>query len=369
MSVNKNLAPFERAEILRGFGYNINKNSGEITGIKNVAYEDKNPSLCINLDNGLVKDFGNERMDGDIISLLMAQMNMELPNIVERIELIIGRSIEKGVVNSMFIEKKQKEIEFYTPEIKEHLVKCKSMLDEETLENISSIRWYDGVFNLSTLKKYNCGYYNHNDYDFSRSDKSYLRKPLLMIPYPSGIMLYNRDNNNKKFVRHIKGSYASGSFFGIRKDMEKSNILIISKSPRECMSISEYLDFRYNVIGIPSNETIKNLSDFQIKQIESLRMPGVLLKIKLIIDFDKKSYEQSYKTVTALKNASIGKNWTIELCSISHSSKGEYKDFTDLFQEHIEDAFESLVLRASNKLSEKGRKVFAEAITNPIKVV
>jgi len=366
MSLNQKLLPFERAAVLRAFGYNIKGSSGEIYNIRNKAYRDRKPSLCINLDNGLCNDFGDANFSGDIIKLLINQMGLSFKDIAIRIEEIIGRNLSEAPVFEDTSRNVKKE-PFYNEFTMRHTKKMNEKLREASDSVVDYTFWYDGIVSKNTLLRYGCGLYSYQDYDLGRSGKSFLINTFLSIPYRTGVMLYRR--SSEKIVRHIKGSSATESFFGHSKKMKKDNLLIIAKSPREAMSLAEYLNFNYNVFGMNSNEHIKEISQIQQDQIESVKHEDYALNIKLLIDCDdESSFIKAMETATVIKNKR--KDIIVHLCSIHHASDGESKDFSDLFQNSLPpDVSDKIQISSNKKLNQKNFDIFKKAIQEPIKII
>jgi len=372
--LNKKLLPFERAQILRSFGFNINKDHGQIDNIRNPAYKDTRPSLNISLDRGVFRDFGDGGASGDIFDLLQMQTNESLSFILERVEKIIGRSLKDAKEFDIPQETKPPAEDFWTKEkVKLHKSDV-GLFKNKGITWVNYLRYYDHIWREETLNTFGCGLYRYKDFEFGMGEKSYLNETFLSIPYSTGVMLYRRDHS--KVVRHVKGSWAGESMFGYKEELFKSNdsgLLFVAKSPRESMSIVEFMDFNQKVLGFIQGEEVKSLTKRQAQAIRQSEKEGELL-IKLLLDCDsKKAYKVALKTAKAIKESEGKSRYVVDICSIYSASDGKHKDFTDLCQasshglnnDKVVEKIEST--SPIHKIQSEELDIFYKAVMEPIK--
>lgn len=378
-SANNKLYPYERANILRAFGFNIKKDSGQVYNIRNKSYKDKKPSLCINLDNGMVKDHGDSSFDGDIFNLLMELTGDGFHDIYKKCESIINRKLgDAKVVEYEIKDPKPAPEDFWSKDYKEEQKKSIQLLKNKGIEYANYVRFYDHIWRRETLERYGCGLYRYNDFRFGESEKSFLNDTFLSIPYKTGIMLYRR--NGDKMVRHVYGSWASHSLFGYKKDLfeelKDHGLLFLAKSPRECMSISELLNFNYKVLGIVQGEEIKSLTQGQKESLLRALPSSGNCVLKLLTDSDNKSsYGVSVQTAEVIKKELKIPKLEVHVCSIYASSDKKHKDFTDLCQASYFDKEKTELIKIiesqepQRKLKQKELDMFYQAIMEPLKII
>jgi len=351
--INDKLTSFERRNILNSIGFDIRKTSGQINNIKNIDYDDSNGDLCINLDTGMVRDFGDSNYNGDIVHLVSKILKKDFYMTVKHMEKITKKKLLDGNKQAEILygepsgeskpekikEKKKEEesIEFWNNNNKNRLKKCISVLEKRgIIDPLKYIMDYDGI-DKETLLEYNCGIYGFKDYEFGLTNYSYNNDVYFSIPYHTGCMLYRRSEDGKD-VRNIKGSKPKHSFFGIKKDMKKSLILFIMKSPRECMSFNMMMKgLNINIIGLTSGEEVTEITDNQKEQIISLIKKNKST-IYTITDCDNPdAYEKSLVFGKVL-NESID-SIIVKTVNIHRYFEGKRKDFTDIIQHSMKKGF------------------------------
>ena len=335
MSLNESLNPQERRYIFQSLGVVFPKsNSMQFHDLKNPAYKDTNGSLSINLRNGLCRDFGDESFSGDIVSFTQKFMSCNFAEAKEYIEKKLAREISNAERRYVPDKKEDAKPNFWNRSRKKEIKKCISRLKKgDTPKDVFDSIKRDGI-SFDTLMKYKCGYYSYHDMSFGESFKNHEYVfDFLAFPYATGVQLYKRENG-KKVCRNIKGSNASGSMFGFSKNMEKSKVIFIMKSPREVMNFSQF-NKTYPILGVLAGETIKEISEVSISQIESLIIKG---DTDIMVCFDcnnTESYSNSLDFCNLL-NSHFGDYCLIKLVNIYKHSKGLYKDYTDMVIESME---------------------------------
>lgn len=351
MLINEKLSAGERASVLRKVGFEINRNSGQVTGLKNIAYDDQNPDLSINLDTGFVRDFGDSEYNGDIINLISKVINKDFNKTVDFISEIIGRDLREmdGLEKADLLyntgegaraqKPKKTRVKFWNKKKWNAMVKCHNVLKEKGIpESMKFIQEYDGI-SLDKLIEMNCGIYGFKDFEFGLSGKSYSNVPFFVFPYKTGAMLYRRNEDGRKFfdkdlppgkeVRNVKGSHTNESFFNIEKEERERSCLFVMKSPRECLSFSKYNpDFK--TISIVTGEEIGSISDYQKEQVDSF-LNKKKSAIYLFFDCDNPdAYDKSLKSAKEFSKAFSYS--LVYLVNIYKYTEGKCKDFTDLIQ-------------------------------------
>lgn len=340
MSINDKIYPHERAQILRSLGFKIRKNKGQINSIKNINYDDKNGDLCINLDTGQVNDFGNTDYSGDFIHLVSLTINKDFKETVKYIESKTRRrlfpdgkeNVEMLYGGDVIPEKRQVKKDtgpFWNANNWPKMKKCQEVLEKRGIpKGMEYIMEYDGI-SLDKLKEMNCGLYGFDDFEFGMSDKSWNKDLYFIFPYATGAMLYRRDDNGKQ-VRNITGSNSGDSFFNVKKKEKKHNVVFLMKSPREVMSFSMYCT-DWKIIGLIAGEGLRELSDKQKEQLDSIIIDGESIVNVMLDCNDPDSYENSLIVCRILNDYLEGRA-IVNLINLHRSFKGKIKDFTDIVQ-------------------------------------
>jgi hypothetical protein len=347
MLANEKLSAYERALVLRTLGLNIYANKGQISNIKNTGYSDKTKSLCINLDTGQVKDFGNrgDIYTGDVFTLVGAILDKDFKETVKYFEDVLrkdlkedGMTIAENLYGSPKNQKTAKDYKyeeslnftFWSPRYVQKLQFCQEKLKNIGInKNSNYIENYDMITD-KTLIHFGCGYYGWGDFEFGLGKNDSRNKKLRFVfPYETGAMLYRRDGDSKD-VCHVKGSKSQYSFFNGRCKFNK-DILFICKSPRETMLVWQLLGFMSNVIGVSTGENVKMLFPKQEKTLKNYLMNTNKPEIYVMFDCDNNDAKQTSENFCKLIHEAIGKIAPIRMVDL-FSNTG-YKDITDLVRD------------------------------------
>lgn len=366
---NNNLHPHERAIALNSAGFDLKKTRGQINNIKNIAYDDENPDLCINLNTGMVRDFGNPDYNGDIINLIGKVLGKNFKETISFIESAIGRNLSQspdGIDDAKTLygdpvkkELTEKPAKFWNKQNWAKMEKCMQVLEKRGIpKGMEYIQDYDGI-SLETLKKCKCGIYGFDDFEFGLSKYDYNKDLYYVFPYATGAMLYRRTEEGKD-VKHIKHSKSKLSFYNIWKEDKRSNVVFLMKSPRECMNFMHYnTDFK--VIGLVTGEEIGSLNVKQQNQLRSI-LSDSKSDIYCIFDCDNPdAYEKSLKSCQEISKT-IGDLALVRLVNIHRNTKGKYKDFTDLVQKSMKKKSWNPEDKNFTKLEEKISSMFIKSL-------
>lgn len=355
--INDKLTSLERAELLRSAGFNINKDRGQINGIKNICYEDTQPDLCISLDTGKVNDFGDPYYSGDVVFLLKEALNCDFEGVKSYIKQETGREFGeeigvsgKGNARSLYgdpresrgrnegtdnkEEKGNRPKTFWKKRKWKRMKKCQDELEENGIPGGHKyIKKYDGI-SLDKLIEMGCGFYSYKDFEFGLSNYNYNENDYFIFPYKTGAMLYRR-NEDGKDVKHIKASKSKHSLFNVKKDDGENEIVFIMKSPREAMNFGMYAT-DYKVVGLNSGENVygDEITDLQSEQVNQIVQNGGEVYVCLDCD-DPDSYEFALLFCQKI-NELLNYKATVKLMNIHKKSGGEYKDITDVVQQAMD---------------------------------
>lgn len=363
--VNLKLSPEDRAFLLRSVGFNVNKNSGQVNGIKNICYKDTNPNLSINLNTGLVKDFGNSDYNGDIITLISKAIGKDFKETVK----FMGHKLKKDLFSAgadgmstaeelYQMPEEEVNLDFWNKDNWNRMLKCQEVIHKRGIpKGMEYIINYDGI-TLETLIKNKCGIYGYGDFSFGLTNTKYNSDLWFIMPFKTGALLYRRDENGKQ-LRNIKGSKPSESFFNINKDDDKYSIIYLMKSPREAMNLSQYC---LKAIGLISGENVRNITDHQLEQLNSI-MDEKDCIINCVFDCDTPSaYDNAIIACKTVEEALDGKA-VVSLVNIHKASNGKFKDFTDIVQYSIKKTKWNPKDSEFPKLEDKAFSMFAQSIT------
>lgn len=339
MNINNKLTPGERANLLRSLGFKIRRNRGQINNIKNINYDDKNPDLCINLDTGQIRDFGNEKYSGDIVNLISLTIDRDFTETVKYMEKTLNRTLFGndglhqakalyGDSDNRVDESPKEPVKFWNSNNWKRMQKCRKVLADRGIpKGMEYIQDYDGI-SLETLLEMRCGLYGFGDFEFGMSGKDYNKDLFYIFPYASGAMLYRRENG-KKVVRNIKGCAADDSFFNVDKDEKKHDVVFVMKSPRECMNFRQYAT-DWKVIGIIAGETLRSLTVRQRNQLDSVVKPGGIVNI--VVDCNNTEALENMLIIGKVFSEYLKDRAMVYGVNIYKYSDKKFKDFTDLVQ-------------------------------------
>lgn len=355
--INDELTSLERAELLRSVGFNINKERGQVNGIKNICYEDTQGDLCIDLDTGKVNDFGDPYYSGDVVFLLKEVLGCDFEGVKSYIGQQTGRDFSQGEANKFSgknnarnlygktkksdrknegnnskSKKRSRPESFWTTKKWKRMMECQENLEDGIPDGHEYITDYDGI-TLEQLMETGCGFYKFKDYEFGLSGFDYNELEYFVFPYKTGAMLYRRSEDGKD-VKHVKNSKSKNSFFNVRKDDEKSNIIFVMKSPREAMNFGMYTT-DWKVIGINSGENIQELNGYQEEQIKQIASPGGLIYVCMDCD-NPDAYEFALMFSQSI-NKALEDRVGVRLINIHKHSNGDHKDITDIVQQAMKE--------------------------------
>lgn len=303
---------------LRSLGLSFDENQANEKGEIQVSAPyrtDRNPSLSINLNDGVWYDHGIGE-GGDIYKLVMKTNGISFS---EAKEFVDGKGTAKK-----FQTRKPKYYEdlnngpFWTEGRKQTLVAAQERLNNATDSKVlQDLRNYDGI-TKETLQHSDCGLI---DWNFGDGEKE-----ALLSPYPTGAQVYARDENRKQ-IRMFTGSKPAESFSGAGQIQGKKDLLI-TKSPRERKLAFQELRDSFDVIGINSGETDK-LSD---EQTAFLKAKAHYYK-RVFVCFDRDTVpaeEIAFGFARKVCDAIANYNRDIRLINIEALGGSNCKDLTDL---------------------------------------
>jgi hypothetical protein len=303
--------------ILRQLGIAVDESNANEKGeiIVSALYRnDRNPSLSININEGVWFDHGTSE-GGNIYDLVMKTLDVDF---TEAKAFVDGKGTKKSFQPKQAKYDVNLQGSFWTEDRKKALTSSQSHLDDATDSKIlDDLKSYDGI-SRETLNHFNCGLIN---WDFAG-----IPRESILIPYPSGAQIYSRDDSGK-LIRMFSGSKPAESFFGAGK-LEGNKELLICKSPREAMLAFQELGTIFDVLGICSGETDK-LSEQQI----------ALLKDKahnwkrVFVCFDRNTVqaeEIAFGFARKVCDAVGSFKRDVRLLNIGKLTNNECKDLTDL---------------------------------------
>jgi hypothetical protein len=375
--INKRLSPSERASLLRYCGFSVRKDSGTVR-VKNICYRDNNADLVINLETGLCNDFGNSYYSGDIIGLAQKALACSFQELIGFIKENVASDIDERDLTFYNYEPKNTEPikEFWRKSKRKKIGRFQKGFTYEYYEKNKFIWEYDGI-SFDTLKRYGCGIWYNKFNSFSRSVNGEQNATALkygykyFFPYKSGIQVYSR-KDDEKVVRSVYGSQTKGSFFGYEKDREKTDMLHIAKSPRECLNLSQIIPEKEYVVGNVGSENFGNdIGSGRLLQFDKmLDYKSDIIFINLYFDCNDREKNIDIN----IKNATMIKNWlasqrnmkaVVSIIDFYKYSNGFYKDFTDLVRPSMRRKYWT---EDSFRLSTKENEIYNKAILNPIQI-
>jgi len=273
--LSKELSSHNIETILNSLG--IDKKGTGWKTIKSPLRDEKNASFGINLDTGAFKDHGTDD-SGDIVTLAERMLDKDNSDAIKWIR-------EQANLNGALYEpakrqpKQKKEPEtFWTEERKkQHLKAQKRLKNEPEHDLVKTAKQYDQL-EIRTLKYFGAAIV---DYWYAPDKKEC---EWLALPYDTGIQLYRR-KDGEKVMYAIKGSSPGESFFGSRKIEGDKKRLIIAKSPRETMLLTQLFNDSADVIGLATGEQ-GNISTKQIESLTSQISESEYSNIVTILDCD-----------------------------------------------------------------------------------
>ncbi len=278
---------------------------------------DRNPSLSINLNDGLWYDHGIDE-GGDIYKLVMKTNGMTFP---EAKDFVDGKGASKKLQMNAPIYFGDLNSPYWTEGRKATLANAKERLEQADGNKIlKDLKSYDGI-NKETLQHFECGLV---EWEFIHDQPV----EALLIPYPTGAQLYTRGEKGK-MIQMFTGSKPKEAFFGAGK-LQRNKELIICKSPREAMLAHQELGDSFDVLGINSGETDK-LSE---QQVALLKAKAHYYK-RVFICFDRDTIPAEEIAFGFARNVcdAIGSfKRDVRLTNIGKLTGNQCKDLTDLLK-------------------------------------
>jgi hypothetical protein len=293
--------------------------------IKSPLREDKNASFGINLDTGAFKDHATDD-SGDIVTLAERMLNKDNTQAIQWIKEqtdLTGALYGPAQSNGKATPPKQKKESkpFWSDDTRQLMLNGQKKLTAEH-ELVKTAKEYDQL-NIETLKYFGAAIV---DYWYAPDEKKY---NWLALPYDTGCQLYRRADGDKVMYA-IKGSSPGESFFGSRKVTGDKKRLLIAKSPRETMLLTQLFNDSADVVGLATGEQ-GNISTKQIESLTSQISESNYEKITTILDCDSEAAEITAKAFAGeVQKAADGLD--VSYLNIHEASGGESKDVTDYIQ-------------------------------------
>lgn len=347
MNVSEKLSQNDIKQIALALGIDI-KSKGPWITCGSPIRDDKNPSFGFNINNGAWKDHGTDER-GDIVDLVERVMDLNTKEAIKWIKSKVHITNLYNGISKNGAHKVDKELStrsFWTAANKRNIELARENIGNDIdRELLSVIEAYDSL-KKSTLIKYGCGILEQWGQNY------------LSIPYPSGCQLYRRENGYKQ-IRSIKGSSPGSSLFGTKLTTGHSKLLI-TKSPRECMSVYQEIGNIVDVIGLATGEQ-GNLSKGQIDSLKSLISSNSYQEIYTVLDCDKEealeittSFTESVREIAS----QAGFKGEIGQLNIHNATDGRCKDIADCFREGMNaESFLALLDEADTVTTENERDV------------
>lgn len=320
---------FKRLEVLtslRALDFNINDDSKEWINISSPIRDgDKNPSFCINLDTGYWEDKGGNKDSGFLPELVRRLLHIyDDKSLAEWFDNVLHRKpIPK--INVTSSENKSKEILIDDlPSIPLSEIKgarrfdLSGFYDVTTIPDLSlldEIRNHDGI-SVETLSKFECKI-SQQKHGFE-----------LLIPYPTGVQRYWRENNDRKILS-FENSKTQESFAGVSLISGRDKLLI-TKSPRETMLAYQIYKDECDVLGLCGSER----SELSIDQLAIIKaaLPN-LKQIITALDSDTDSAKRIAEGFADNIKAFVGDECQVSRLDISSISSGKAKDLADIYRD------------------------------------
>jgi hypothetical protein len=307
----------------------INLHGKEWQTILSPLRDEKKPSFSISILTAGWKDHGTGQT-GDIVDLYALMNNIDVETAIFRIEYIVkfrlerkGFQFDEGLKTekvSKGISKPDAAQNELSDDIDELLADLPNETAQERLKTethplLQQVRSYD-LISKETLIEYGCGITEEYGQDW------------LSIPYKTGVQLYRRENE-EKVIRMAKGSKPKNAWFGFDQCNGKP-VLIICKSPREAMLLSEHYQNMADIISIVSGET-DSVSTRQVEQLR--RITKKVHTIKILFDCDTPQAKQIAKGFGQNIARQVSNKCDIQLVNICELTNEKCKDITDYFKD------------------------------------
>jgi hypothetical protein len=327
MILSDELTPRDVETVLHRLGIE-QKGNGWKT-IKSPLREEKNASFGINLDSGAWKDHADGDT-GDIVTLAERVLNKDNTEAIQWIKeqtdlagALYGQVQSNGKATPPKQKKESKP--FWSDDNKRLILKGQKRLETVSSHSlIEQAKEYD-CLTIETLKFFGIGIIEQ------------WSKNWLALPYDTGCQLYRRENN-EKVIRSLKGSKPANSFFGSRKIKGDQKRLLIAKSPRECMLLTQLYNDSADVVGLATGE-VGNVSSKQFEELTSQISKSNYSNITTILDCDSEAAEITAKSLaTEISNALKSKfSGEVSYANLYEASDEKYKDVTDCVQDDMPD--------------------------------
>lgn len=294
--------------------------------IKSPLREEKNASFGINLDTGAFKDHATDD-SGDVVTLaerILDKDNTDAIKWIKENTSLSSKLYGAPQSNGKPTPPKQKESKPFWSDDNKRLIRKGQKRLSESNELVKQAKQYD-CLNIETLKYFGVGIIEK------------WQKHWLAMPYDTGCQLYRRENNDK-VIRCLSGSKPANSFFGSRKIEGDQKRLIIAKSPRETMLLTQLYSDRADVVGLATGE-VGNMSTKQIEALRSQISSSKYTDIVTILDCDSKAAEITAKSLaTEISNALESKfSGEVSYVNLYQASGEKYKDVTDAIRDGMPD--------------------------------
>jgi len=282
--------------------------------IKSPLRDEKNASFGINLDTGAFKDHATDDT-GDIVTLAERMLDKDNTQAIAwiREQANLNGELQRPAKRQ---PKPTKALEpFWTDNARQLMLNGQKKLTAEH-KLVKTAQSYD-CLNIETLEY------------FGAAIVQKYGKNWLALPYDTGCQLYRRENNEKD-IRCIPGSSPGESFFGSRKIKGDQKRLLIAKSPRECMLLTQLFNDSADVVGLATGEQ-GNMSTKQFQALRTQISDSNYENITTILDCDSEAAEITATSfANEIQKAADGLD--VSYVNLFEATGEKYKDVTDAVQ-------------------------------------
>lgn len=346
MNVSQKLSRTDIESIINRIPLDIEARRVDSTGWITIASplrdDGTRESFRLNVETGAWKDFGGGGESGDIVELIKLIQGVDTKKAIEWIdEQIIYKDIliQNKFSNNSIQQNGISNQEFWITNRLQLLKGGMARLNEErTHELLLTAHNYD-CLKVDTMIKYGCGIINQ------------WGKEWLAFPYVSGCQLYRREDGTK-VIRSLKDSSPGNSFFGL-KQTNGSKFLIIAKSPRECMLLSQEFGDQADVIGLCTGEQgklSKEQESVLISQISTSNYSKVYTFLDCDTDSGLKVAQDFAETVNVLASQ-LEFKVDLLLVNIHKATGGAYKDITDCIRDGMQSKMIDSLLSSAESIN------------------
>lgn len=313
MNLSSQLTPSDVSNVLRAIGVEaIGRSADEgWTTIKSPLREECSPSFGFNRKTGAWTDHGTGEK-GDIVTLVKLLKNFDDREALHWITEQTGIDPQQ---NGRVCRPKKQPESAWTSE-KMELIRSGQEKIRNTPDHalLKQVKRYDCI-EPETLEKFGCGIINLWGHDW------------LAFPYETGCQLYRRDESGK-VIRSIKGSVPADSWFGIKR-APGNNPLLIAKSPRETMLLSQLIGDRVDVIGVCTGEQ-GNMTDTLRAKLQVQISKRNYSRVVVLLDGDTDQAREIAQQFAGAVREAVGID--VRLVNVHSYSSGKYKDVTDMIR-------------------------------------